>query len=212
MQLIILTAKLMWERAINLKSRLWLSVLLLAGVFVVAPKEEMLLQLVSCSLMIPAIFLLTDWNGSAARTGLLELIKRGDKAGMVRIAEWLVPSLAGMLISSIIVFTVSSHPPWQFWASAPLNAVSFSLIFLVTEKYLKYAGRTLLVLLWLFQLSEPRPLGKIIDMLMFTNYPAAVLAADPASGSHHPDSFVLASLVTVFIAAGAYTLLLRRKS
>lgn len=202
----------MWERAINLKSRLWLSVLLLAFVFVVAPKEEMLLQLVSCSLMLPAIFLLTDWNGSAARTGLLALIKRGDKSGMVRTAEWLVPSLAGTLISSVIVFAVSSHPPWQFWASAPLISVSFSLIFLVTEKYIKYAGRTLLVLLWLSQLSEPRPLGKIVDMLMFTNYPAAVLAVDPASGSHHPDSFVLASLVTVFIAAGAYTLLLHRKS
>ncbi|MEA3267040.1 MAG: hypothetical protein U9P42_08905, partial [Candidatus Fermentibacteria bacterium] len=63
MQLIILTAKLMWERAVNLKSRLWLSSLLLAGVFVVAPKDEMLLQLVSCSLMLPVIFLLTDWNG-----------------------------------------------------------------------------------------------------------------------------------------------------
>ncbi|MEA3267000.1 MAG: hypothetical protein U9P42_08680, partial [Candidatus Fermentibacteria bacterium] len=146
------------------------------------------------------------------RTGLLGLIKRGHKTGMVRIAEWLIPSLAGILISSIIVFTVSSHPPWQFWASAPLISVSFSLIFHLTEKYMKYPGRTLLILLWLFQLSEPRPLGKIIDMLMFTNYPAAVLSADPASGSHHPDSFVLASLFTLFIAAGAHTLLLRRKS
>ncbi len=212
MQLIILTAKLMWERAITLRSRLWLGVLLLAVVFVVAPTEEILLQLVSFSLMLPAIFLLTDWNGSAARTGLLELIKRGDKSGMVRTAEWLIPSLAGMLISSIIVFAVSSRPPWQFWASAPLISISFSLFFLIAERYQKFAGRTLLVLLWLSQLSEPRPLGKIVDMLMFTNYPAAVLAADPASGSHHPDSFVLASLITVFIAAGTYTLLLRRKS
>jgi len=212
LQLIILTAKLMWERAIDRRSRLWLSVLLLASVFVVAPTEEMLLQLLSFSLFLPAIFLITGWNDSAARSGLLGLIKRGDKEGMVRTAEWLIPGLAGMLISSIIVFAVSSQPPWQFWASAPLISVSFSLIFLITEKYMKYAGRTLLVLLWLSQLSEPRPLGKIVDMLMFTNYPAAVLTADPGSGGHHPDSFVLASLITVFVAAGTYTLVLRRKS
>lgn len=212
MQLIILTAKLMWKRAIDLKSRLWLSVLLLVGMFVITPVEEMLLQLVSFSLILPAIYLLTDWNDSAARTGIMGLIKRGDKAGIVRTAEWLTPALAGTLISSIIVFAVSSRPPWQFWVSAPLISVSFSLIFLVTEKYLKYAGRTLLVLLWLSQLSKPRPLGKIVDMLMFTNYPAAVLAADPTTGSHHPDSYVLASLVTVFIAAGTYTLLRSRKN
>ena len=203
---------MMWKRAINLNSRLWLSGLLLACLFVVTPEEKIPSQLVSFLVLFPAVFLLTDWNGSAARNGILAIITRSDSRRRVGTAEWLFPALAGAAISSITVFAVSASPPWQFWVAASLVATSFSLILLMTEQYLKYAGRTVLTLMWLAQATGPQQTGQVTGLLLFTGYPAAVLLTDPNTGSHHPDSYVLASLIVVFITAGIYTLLLRRNN
>ncbi|MCK5133101.1 MAG: hypothetical protein KAR40_13220 [Candidatus Sabulitectum sp.] len=212
MQIIAFTATMMWKRAINLNSRLWLGGLLLVCLLIITPEERIPSQLVSFAVLLPAVFLLTDWNGSAARNGILAIITRGDSRKRVRTSEWLFPALAGAVVSSVTVFAVSAPPPWQFWVAASLIATSFSLIFLMTEQYLKYAGRTVLTLMWLTQLTGPRQTGQVTELLLFTGYPAAVLLTDPNIGSHHPDSYVLASLIVVFITAGIYTLLLRRNN
>ena len=210
MQIITFTSRIVWKRAVNLPSRLWLSGLLPVCLLMIAPLERIPSQLISLTVILPAVFLLTDWNGSAARNGIMAIITRGDGSRKVRIAEWSLPALAGAVLSSVTVFAVCAQPPWQFWVTSTLIAASFSLIFLMTEQYLKYAGRSVLILMWLTQITKQT--GKVTDILLFTGYPAAVLLYDPGTGSHHPDTFVLSSLIVVFITAGVYTLLLRRIS
>ncbi len=210
MQIIIFTAKMMWKNAINRKSRLWLSGFLLVSLFVITPQERILSQLVSFSVIFPSVFLLTDWNGSAARKGIMTLIARSDRPKVVKIAEWSIPALVGAVISSLAVFAVSAPPPWQFWVAASLIATSFSLIFLVTEQYMKYAGRAILSLMWLVQIKEHT--GRVTDLLLFTGYPAAVLPADLNTDSLHPDSYVLTSLIVMFLTASIYVYLLKRKT
>lgn len=210
MQIIIFTAKMMWKNAINRKSRLWLSGFLLVSLFVITPQERILSQLVSFSVIFPSVFLLTDWNGSAARKGIMTLITRSDGPKVVKTAEWSIPALVGAVISSLAVFAVSAPPPWQFLVAASLIATSFSLIFLVTEQYMKYAGRAILGLIWLVQIKEHT--GRVTDLLLFTGYPAAVLSADLNTSSPHPDSYVLTSLIVMLLTASIYVYLLKRKS
>ncbi len=90
--------------------------------------------------------------------------------------------------------------------------ISFSLIFLMTEEHQKNAGRTVLSLIWLTQLTGSFQKGPVTDLLLFTGYPASVLHYDSNAGSNHPDTYVLASLITVFLTTGLYTLLHRRNS
>jgi len=195
-----------------MSSRLWLGGLLLISLLIITPKQQIPYQFVSFTVLFPAVFLLTDWSSSAARKSMMFITTRGTGRKQVRTAEWLFPSLAGAVISSIAVFTVSAPPPWQFWVAASLIATSFSLILLMTEQHLKYAGRAVLYLMWLAQITGFRQTGRVTDFLLFTGYPAAVLIADPVAGSPHPDSYVLASLVIMFLAASTYVYLLKRNS
>ncbi len=210
MQIIIFTSKTMWERAVNLRSRWWLSALLLVAMFVVTPITKFPAQFVSFTVILPAVFLLTAWNDSAAKKGIVSVTARSDSRKYIEAAEWLFPSLAGTLIASLAVFCVSAPPPWQFWVVTPLMAISFSLIFLMTEEHQKNAGRTALSLIWLTQLTGSFQKGPVTDLLLITGYPASVLLYDSNAVSNHPDTYVLASLVTVFLTAGLYTLLHRR--
>lgn len=200
----------MWERAANLKSRWWLCALFLVGMFIVTPLDKFPAQFVSFSVIFPAVFFLTDWNNSSAKKGIVSVTARSDSRKQIETAEWLLPSLAGMVISSLAVFLVSAPPPWQFWVVTPLIAISFSLVFVITEQHLRNAGRTALSLLWLTQLTGSLQKGPVTDLLLFTGYPASVLLYDSNTGSNHSDTYVLASLITVFLTAGIYTLLHRR--
>lgn len=202
---------MMWERAINTNSRLWLSGLLLTGLLIITPKHQIPGQLVSFAVLFPAVFLLTDWSSSSARKGMISITARGVSRKQVETAEWLFPSLSGAVVSSITVFAVSAPPPWQFWVTASLIATSFSLILLMTEWHLKYAGRVVISLMWLAQTTGAQ-IGRVTSFLLFTGYPAAVLHADPGTGSPHPDSFVLASLVITFLTASIYVYLLQKNS
>ncbi|MCK5785075.1 MAG: hypothetical protein KAH54_00805 [Candidatus Sabulitectum sp.] len=210
MQIVTFTAETMLNRAVRIKSRLWLTIAMLTGLFVITPGEKALEQLVSFLVLFPAVLLLTNWNNSHSRNGILALTTRGDGNKKVRIAEWVLPALAGIIISSIAVFAVSAPPPWQFWVVSPLTATSFSLVFLIIEQHLKYPGRTILSLMWLFQLTGSEQTGGIANLLLFTGYPSAVLVADPASVAIHPDSYVMASLVVVFLTTTGYAFLQRR--
>ena len=212
MQIVIFTAKTMLNRAVKIKSRLWLAIVLLIGLFVITPGEYALEQLVSFLILFPVVLLLTDWNNSHSRNGILALTIRGDGSKKVRTTEWILPALAGTILSSIAVFAVSTPPPWQFWVVSPLTATAFSLLFLITEQHLKYPGRTILSLMWLFQLTRSEQTGGIADLLLFTGYPSAVLMADPASGTLHPDSYVMASIVVVFLTAAGYAFLQKRNA
>lgn len=210
MQITIYTFRLMAERAIRLKSRLWLICLVLASLFILTPKTQIPAQLISFTVLLPGLLFLPEWNCSPERKGILAITARSEGISKVKTAEWLLPTLAGAALSSITVFAVSAPPPWQFWVVAPIIAASFSLILVMTEQNMKHAGRTVLSLLWLTQITQPQQTGKITDFLLFTGYPAAVLTGDPGAGSHHPDSFVLASLIVIFITAGVYALFSRR--
>ena len=200
----------MGERAVNMNSRLWLIVLVLASVFVLTPKQRIPAELVAFAVISPAVFLLPGWCESAARKGIAAITTRGDSSRKIALAEWVSPALAGTVLSSAAVFCVAAPPPWQFWIVSPLISASFSLLLLTTEQHFKYPGRTILCLMWLIQSSMSPHQGKLTDFLLFTDYPAAVLPADPASGSHHPDAYVLASLVVLLLAIGIYALLRRR--
>ncbi len=210
MQIIIYTFRLMAERAIRSKSRLWLICLVLTSLFILTPKAQIPAQLISFAVLLPGLLLLPEWNCSPERKGILAITARSEGMRKVKTAEWLFPSLAGAVLSSVTVFAVSAPPPWQFWVVAPIISASFSLILVMTEQYMKYAGRTVLSLLWLSQITQSQQTGKITDLLLFTGYPAAVLTGDSGTGSHHPDSFVLASLIVIFITAGVYALFSRR--
>lgn len=199
----------MWERAAGRKSNLWIIVLLLATLLTVTPKLQIPGQLISFATLIPAVFLLTDWNDSAARKGVLALTARGEGRNKVRTAEWCFPALTGALLASVSVFTVSAPPPWQFWVTSWLIATSLSLLVLMTEQHFKNPGRVTLSLIWLVRLTVSQN-DKVANFLLFTGYPAAVLTADPASGTPHPDSFVMASLVVVFLTAAGYAFLQKR--
>lgn len=176
----------------------------------ITPKENVSYQLISFSALLPAIFLLIDWHQSSERKGLMGIITRGGGTPMVLLAEWVVPALAGAVISSVVVFTVASPPPWQYWITTVLSATSFSIVFLLTEQYAKYAGRVILGLLWIWQISEKS--NNITDFVFFTDYSSAVLAYDTTSSSHHPDSFVLASIIVISLAATTYILLRKRQN
>ncbi len=202
---------MMWERAAGMSSRLWLGGLLLTGLLIITPGRQIPGQLVSFTVLFPAVFLLADWNSSAARKGIMSITIRGNGRKKVRITEWLFPALAGAVVSSIAVFAVSAPPPWQFWVAASLIATSFSLVLLMTEQHLKYAGRAILSLMWLAQITGSLH-GRVTDFLLFTGYPAAVLSADPVAEGPHPDSYVLASLVVMLLTASIYVYLLKRKT
>jgi len=211
LQIIIFTAEMMWQRAVNMQSRLWLTGLAAVSILIISSPEKAAAEFVSLFVLLPVVFMLTGWNNSSERKGILAIINRGDKANMVHLAEWSFPALGATAVSSILSFT-AAQPPWQFWIVLPLTAVSISLVYLTTEQYLKFAGRTVFSILWLAQLSEPAHTKNLLDLLVFTNYPAAVLMSSPTAGTHHPDSFVLASLVLVFLAAGIRALVRRQNS
>ena len=201
----------MWERAVNLRSMWWLCALLVVAMFVVTPITKIPAQLVSLTVILPTVFLLTGWNDSASKKGIVSVTTRSDSRKHIEAAEWMFPSLAGTLIASIAVFCASAPPPWQFWVVTPLMAISFSLIFIMTEEYQKNAGRTALSLIWLTQLTGNYVNNPVTDLLLITGYPASVLLYDSNAGSNHSDTYVLASLITVFLTTGLYTLLHRRK-
>lgn len=200
---------MMWKRAVNMKNMLWLAGLAAISILVITSPEKTAAEFVSLFVLLPVVFLLTGWSDSRERKGILTIINRGGTTSMVRLAEWSFPALGATFVSSVSVFAAAA-PPWQFWVVLPLTAVSISLVYLTTEQHLKFAGRTAFIILWLVQLSEPAHTKKLLDLVLFTDYPAAVLLASPGTGTHHPDSFVLASLILVFLAAGTRTLISRR--
>ncbi|RKZ03802.1 hypothetical protein DRQ21_04680 [Candidatus Fermentibacteria bacterium] len=211
MQIIIFTAGMMWKRAVKMKSRLWLAGLAAVSILIITPPEKTATEFVSLFVLLPVVFLQTGWSDSRERKGIMTLINRGGTTGMVRFAEWSFPALGAVTVSSVLAFA-AAPPPWQFWVVLPLTAVSISLVYLTTEQHLKFAGRTVFIILWLLQLSQPAHTKKLLDLVLFTDYPAAVLLASPDAGTHHPDSFVLASLILVFLAAGTRALVRRRNS
>jgi hypothetical protein len=211
LQIIIFTAGMMWKRAVDMKSMLWLAGLVALSNIIITSPAKTAAEFVSLFVLLPVVFLLTGWGDSRERKGILALINRGGTTNMVHLAEWSFPALGAAAVSSVSVF-VAASPPWQFWVVLPLTAVSISLVYLTTEQHLKFAGRAAFIILWLVQLSEPPHTKKLLDLVLFTDYPAAVLLASPDAGTHHPDSFVLASLILVFLAAGTRALLRRRNS
>jgi hypothetical protein len=201
LRIFLFTARLMWERAAGMSNRLWLIALILASVFILTPQRRIPAELISFAVLSPAVFLLPGWSDSAARKGIMAITTRGDGKRKVVLAEWVFPALSG---------TVASPPPWQFWIASPLVSTSVSLLLLTAEQYFRYPGRAVLCVLWLVQSSMSSHAGKFTDFMLLTDYPAAILLADPGAGSHHPDAFVFASLVAVSVSVGVYALFQRK--
>ncbi len=202
----------MWKRAVNMQSRLWLAGLAAVSILIISSPEKTAAEFVSLFVLLPVVFMLTGWSDSRERKGVLNIINRGGKTNMVRFAEWSVPAAGAAAVSSVSAFAAAAPPPWQFWIVLPLTAVSISLIYLTTEQYLKFAGRTVFGILWLVQLAEPAHTKNLLGLGVFTNYPAAVLLACPTAGTYHPDSFVLASFILVFLVAGMRAFVRRQSS
>jgi hypothetical protein len=203
---------MMWKRATGMSSRLWLAGVTALSVLVVSESGRASFEFISLTTLLPVVFFVTGWNNSVERKGILTIISRSSTSKMVELSEWLFPALTAIALSSVLVFAVSTPPPWQYWVVAPLTAVSFSLVYLIVEQHQRYAGRSILSIVWFIQLAEPYHTGRLLDLVLFTDYPAAVLLADPAAGTHHPDSFVLASLILVIVVTGVYTFFCRRNN
>lgn len=212
LRLMILTIVMMFRNAVNRRGMIWLCSLFLISLLLITPEIRIPGQLVSLSILLPAVFLLPGWADSTTRKGIMGITSRGDGGKLIRIAEWIFPALAGVVISSITVFAFQSAPKWQFWVVSLLVSISFSLILITTEKYWTNAGRAVLSLMWLVQTTGDGPTDSISGLLLFTGYPAEVLTTDQVTASCHPDTYVLASMILLFLAAGGHTLLLRRKN
>lgn len=214
MRISIFTARKMWERASSLKSHLWLAGLILIAIPVISSEQQIPRQFVSLAVIFPAVFLLPGWDSSLTRKGILSVTRRGNGTKKVKLIEWLFPSLAGIVLAALSVFAVTTAPPWQFWITVPLVATAFSITLLLTERHFQYGGRTLLCLVWLAQStsSATGTVCRYTDFLFFTGYPGAVLLSSPEAGSPHPDSYILASLVAAFLAAGIHALLSKNES
>ena len=156
LRLMILTVSLMWKSALNRSGVIWICGLLLISSLLITPKIRIPGQLVSLSILLPAVFLLPGWNNSSTRKGIMGITKRGDGWKLIRVAEWLLPALAGIVISSIAVFALQPAPHWQFWVVSVLVSISFSLILTTTEKHSTNSGRALLSLMWLVQTTSER--------------------------------------------------------
>jgi hypothetical protein len=205
LQTLLLTAGVLLNRAMKRRDLLWLCGLLPVTLLIISPANLASCRLVSLAAFLPSIFLLTGWNDSSSRIGLLALLYRTGKENRVRITEITLPALTGTLLSAVLALLVKSVPPWQFWLVTPLTATAFSFIFIKTESSGRYPGRVALALLWIWgTVNGGNPQG-ISALAIFTEYPGTVLSASAGTG-HHPDTFVLASLILVMLSVVLYSL------
>ncbi len=196
----------MIRRALSKPELYWLCGVLTLLVLLLSPWSMVPRRLVSLSAFLPAVFLITDWHYSGTRTGFMSLLFRTDSAGGIKASEVALPAMAGTLLSTAVALAVGWPPAWQFFITAPLTALSFTLLLSVTEERMKLPGRSILGLLWIWGISRPEGARGTEEMLVATDYPGRVLFASPGSGGAHPDSFVLASLILALISMGLFSL------
>lgn len=210
MQTFILASGIMVRRALKRSDMRWLAATLPALVLLLAPWETVPVRLVSLAAFLPSVFLLVGWFGSKSRIGLSSLLFRTERAGGLRLLEVLLPTAAGILLSALSALVVGWPPVWQFWLAAPLTSLSFTLLLTLSEEKLRFPGRSILGILWLWGISRPVQKPPVMGMLVFTEFPGEVLSASPESGGMHPDSFVLASLVLALLSLGLFSVYMRR--
>jgi len=196
----------MLKRSLGSRELHWVSALFPVLILLLSPWNMVPAHMVSLCALLPSVYLVTGWHRSGSRAGLMGLLFRTDSAGGVKVSEIAFPAIAGTVLSSAAALALGWPPLWQFWITAPLTALSFSLILSVTEEKLKFPGRYALGLLWIWGISRPSNASMNGGILVATDYPGRVLFASPESGGTHPDSFVLASLILVLIAFGSYSL------
>jgi hypothetical protein len=198
----LLTAEVMVKRALKRRDMPWLCGLVPAIILVLTPSGGLSGRLISAAALLPAVFLLTGWADSKSRKGIVSLLYRTDGYGSVRASEIALPAVAGSVLSSLGALVSGRAIPWQFWLTVPLTAVSFSFLLSLTERKLRYAGRSMFGLLWIYGISRPVGTGGTVSALLFTDYPGGILFTLPDSGGLHPDYFVVASLFSALLSAG----------
>lgn len=184
----------------------WLCGVLPVLVLLLSPRDLVTGRLVSLAALFPSVFLLTGWHDSKSRTGLMALLFRTESIGGVKTSEIALPAIAGTVLSSMAALAAGWPPVWQFWLTAPLTALSFTLLLSLIEEKFRFAGRSLLSLLWIWGISRPEGTSGAEEMLLFMDYPGRVLLASPESGGIHPDSFVVASLIFTLVSLGLFSL------
>ncbi len=210
MRTFLITSGVMIRRASNKPELYWLCGVLPLLVLLLSPWNLISGRMVSLCALLPAVFLITGWHYSGSRTGLTTLLFRTDIEGGIKASEIALPAISGTLLSSAAAMAVGWPPAWQFFLTVPLTALSFTLLLSVTEERMKFPGRSILGLLWIWGISRPEGFQGTQEVLVVTDYPGRVLFASPESGGTHPDSFVLASLILALVSIGLFSLSRRK--
>ncbi len=211
MNLLIFTARMMWQKAIAQKSQYWLLLLLIIALVIVTPPDRILTQLITLTILIPSVFLVPNWNSSTMEKGILALISRSDGYRKVKITQWLFPAIIAVVLPALSIWA-TGIPTWQFWLTLLFVSFSFAIVFSITEIFYKYQGRLFFSILWLVQTTGITGSSKIAKYLLFTNYPENTLLTQQNENFLHPDTFVLASLIVLLIATSTYFYLIKSKT
>lgn len=206
MRTFFITSGVMIRRALSKPEIHWFCGILPLLVLLLSPWNMVPGRMVSLSALLPAVFLVTGWHYSGSRKGLTALLFRTDSSGGVKASEIALPAITGTLLSSAAAIAAGWPPGWQFFLTVPLTALSFTLILSVAEERVKFPGRSILSLLWIWGISRPEGASSMEEFLAVTDYPGKVLSASPESGGTHPDSFVLASLILALVSIGLFSL------
>ena len=211
MNLIIFTARMIWQKAIIQKSQYWLLSLLIIAIVIITPPDRILTQLITLTILIPSVFLVPNWNSSTMEKGILALISRSDGYKKVKITQWLFPAIIAVVLPALSIWA-TGIPPWQFWITLLFISFSFAIVFSITEIFCKYQGRLFFSILWLIQITGITGDNKIAKYILFTNYPENILPTGQSENILHPDSFVLASLIVLLLTASTYFYLIKNKA
>lgn len=194
----------MVRRAVKENQLAWVAVFITIAGLILSHPGRALPVLISTLAFLPAVYLVTGWEGSVWKRGLCRLVSRSGGSFSVNAAEVSLPFLSGTLLSTAVTMAAYREIPWQYWVVTPLSTLAFSLLYISSERHFRHQGRFGMALLWAAWLNLSESSSHTARLLVFTGYPGEALCCTGESGSPHPDTFILASILFLGISSGVY--------